>query len=89
MAWYGVDIRGRSKTYELITALHQIRRRADTLLDPETIDADEIYKIREALPVFNGPEPKIKNLENRKKKLITYRLVKNAFHKIAERLEYL
>ena len=68
---YGVDIRGRSKTLRInYRTSHQIRKRADTLLDPETIDADgNIQDRREALSVFNGPEPKIKNLDNRKKEI--------------------
>jgi len=58
---FGVDIRGRSRTLTVnYRTSHQIRRRADFLLNPEFSDVDGIKESREGtVSVFNGPEPQV------------------------------
>jgi superfamily I DNA/RNA helicase/mRNA-degrading endonuclease RelE of RelBE toxin-antitoxin system len=58
----GVDIRGRSKTLHVnYRTSHQIRERADLLLDPELTDADGNMESRsKTISVFNGPLPEIR-----------------------------
>ena len=55
----GVDIRGRSRTLRInYRTSHQIRRQADRLLDPETVDIDGNEENRsDTISVFNGPPP--------------------------------
>lgn len=55
----GVDIRGRSQTLKVnYRTSHQIRRKADLLLDPNLQDYDGNQESREhTISVFNGPEP--------------------------------
>ncbi|MFN9546684.1 MAG: 3'-5' exonuclease [Cyanobacteriota bacterium] len=63
---YGVDIRGRSRTLRInYRTSHQIRSQADQLLDPESRDVDgNVQDRRGAIPVFNGPEPDIRECED-------------------------
>lgn len=58
----GVDVRGRSHTLRInYRTSHQIRRQADRLLDPEIADVDgNVESRRNAISVFNGPEPEIR-----------------------------
>lgn len=58
----GVDVRGRSHTLRInYRTSHQIRRQADRLLDPEIADVDgNVESRRNAVSVFNGPEPEIR-----------------------------
>lgn len=62
----GVDIRGRSQTLKVnYRTSHQIRRRADLLLDPQTADVDgNIEDRRGAVSVFSGPEPVIRTFRS-------------------------
>lgn len=55
----GVDVRGRSHTLRInYRTSHQIRRRADGLLNPEIADVDGVVERRAGTTsVFNGPEP--------------------------------
>ena len=61
----GVNIRGRSKTLKVnYRTSHQIRSKADLLLDPEIRDMDENSEDRRGtVSVFNGVEPIINRLE--------------------------
>lgn len=61
----GVDIRGRSHTLRInYRTSHQIRKRADRLLDPELSDVDGNVESRNStISVFNGPTPLIDELE--------------------------
>lgn len=58
----GVDVRGRSHTLRInYRTSHQIRSQADRLLDPEIADVDgNVESRRNAVSVFNGPEPEIR-----------------------------
>jgi superfamily I DNA/RNA helicase len=60
----GVDIRGRSKTLRInYRTSHQIRKQADRLLGPEVTDVDGNKEDRRnAVSVFNGPDPRIEIL---------------------------
>ncbi len=60
----GIDIRGRSKTLRInYRTSHQIRKQADRLLGPEVTDVDGNKEDRRnAISVFNGPDPQIKVL---------------------------
>ena len=62
----GVDIRGRSQTLRMnYRTSHQIRRRADRLLQPELADVDGNVESRSGtVSAFNGPEPAIKVAES-------------------------
>jgi len=62
----GVEIRGRSTTFSVnYRTSHQIRRRADLLLDREVHDADGNTEDRSStVSVFNGPEPVISSCES-------------------------
>ena len=55
----GVDVRGRSQTLRInYRTSHQIRRRADLLLEPEIEDVDGNAERRDGTrSVFNGPDP--------------------------------
>jgi len=57
----GVDIRGRSTTLRInYRTSHQIRRQADRLLGPESVDIDgNVEDRRGTISVFNGPNPEI------------------------------
>ncbi len=57
----GVDLRGRSQTLRInYRTSHQIRIRADRLLDPEISDVDgNLEERRGTVSVFNGPPPTI------------------------------
>jgi len=57
----GVDIRGRSKTLKVnYRTSHQIRSKADLLLNPEIIDFDGNVEDRSnTVSIFNGPSPQI------------------------------
>jgi len=57
----GIDIRGRGQTLRInYRTSHQIRQRADRLLDPELTDLDGNTEGRRgAQSVFNGPAPQI------------------------------
>lgn len=58
----GVDVRGRSETLRVnYRTSHQIRARADLLLEPEVADVDGLTEIRAGtISVFNGPDPIVK-----------------------------
>jgi hypothetical protein len=58
----GVDIRGRSHTLKVnYRTSHQIRRRADMLLNADISDVDgNAEKRNDALSTFSGPEPAIR-----------------------------
>jgi mRNA-degrading endonuclease RelE of RelBE toxin-antitoxin system len=60
----GVDIRGRSRTLRVnYRTSHQIRTRADRLLDPAVADVDGNIDTRsDTVSVFNGPPPAIRSL---------------------------
>ena len=62
----GVDIRGRSRTLRVnYRTSHQIRARADRLLDPAMADVDGAVETRsDTVSVFNGPSPAIQTFEN-------------------------
>ena len=55
----GVDIRGRSRTLRVnYRTSHQIRARADRLLDPQVRDGDgKLEKRDDTISLFNGPAP--------------------------------
>ena len=55
----GVDVRGRSSTLRInYRTSHQIRMRADRLLDPDLSDVDGNREERKGtVSLFNGPEP--------------------------------
>lgn len=57
----GVDVRGRSQTMRInYRTSHQIRRKADRLLGPESSDVDGLTEDRRGtISVFNGPEPEV------------------------------
>jgi len=57
----GVDVRGRSMTLHVnYRTSHQIRTKADRLMDPEVSDVDGITELRRGtISVFNGPQPEI------------------------------
>jgi mRNA-degrading endonuclease RelE of RelBE toxin-antitoxin system len=56
----GVDVRGRSSTLRInYRTSHQIRGRADKLLDAALADVDGNEERRDAVSVFNGPMPEI------------------------------
>lgn len=57
----GVDVCGRSRTLNInYRTSHQIRSRADRLLDPEISDVDGNAESRKGtISVFNGPDPAI------------------------------
>lgn len=58
----GVDIRGRSRTLHVnYRTSHQIRMRADRLLDPVVADVDGNEEERKGtVSVFNGPVPSVR-----------------------------
>ncbi len=58
----GVDVRGRSSTLKInYRTSHQIRRRADRLLNPEIEDVDGNVERRDGTTsVFNGPAPAVR-----------------------------
>jgi superfamily I DNA/RNA helicase len=61
----GVDVRGRSRTLRInYRTSHQIREQADRLLAPEVADVDGIRERRDAVSVFNGPDPAIRVLDS-------------------------
>ncbi len=62
----GVNIRGRSRTLKInYRTSHQIRQKADRLLDPEISDVDgNVEKRTDTVSVFNGPVPEIKVLDS-------------------------
>ena len=64
----GVDVRGRSQTLRInYRTSHQIRTRTDRLLDPELSDVDgNTEERRGTVSVFNGPNPAIRALEDKK-----------------------
>lgn len=57
----GVDVRGRASVLRInYRTSHQIRARADQLLGPQLADVDgNVEQRRDAISVFNGPEPAI------------------------------
>lgn len=57
----GVDVRGRSKTLRVnYRTSHQIRSKADRLLNSETVDVDGNRESRTStVSVFNGPDPEV------------------------------
>ena len=59
--YYGIDIRGRSRTLRInYRTSQQIRQQADLLLDKETRDVDgNIQDRRGAVSVISGPNPDI------------------------------
>lgn len=66
----GVDIRERSQTLRInYRTSHQIRTQSDRLLGPEVSDVDGVTESREAISIFNGPQPDIRVLDTRKTKL--------------------
>jgi superfamily I DNA/RNA helicase len=71
----GVDIRGRSQTLRInYRTSHQIRSRADWLLGSETADVDGNVETRDAISVFNGPEPVVQALESEEAERAVVRL---------------
>ena len=62
----GVDIRGRSRMLKVnYRTSHQIRMKADLLLDPELTDVDGNIEDRSlTVSVFNGPAPLIKTFDD-------------------------
>ncbi|RAZ42106.1 DNA helicase [Polynucleobacter paneuropaeus] len=62
----GVDIRGRSRTLRInYRTSHQIRRQADRLLGPETVDIDGNEENRsDTISVFNGPPPDMRTFKD-------------------------
>ena len=62
----GVDVRGRSQTLRInYCTSHQIRTRADRLLDPSISDVDGNLEERKGtVSVFNGPQPAIQVAED-------------------------
>lgn len=62
----GVDIRGRSRSLRInYRTSHQIRSRADRLLEPEVTDVDGNQETRaDTVSVFNGPPPTVVVLGN-------------------------
>ncbi len=69
----GVDIRGRSSALRInYRTSHQIRMKADQLLDPELTDADgNLEKRRGTISVFNGPVPVIRVLDSQDEEIDT------------------
>ncbi len=57
----GVDVRGRARTLKVnYRTSHQIRTRADRLLDARTDDVDGETQVRRGtISVFDGPEPRV------------------------------
>lgn len=68
----GVDIRGRSKTLRInYRTSHQIRMKADGLLDPELADVDGVVEERlGTVSAFNGLEPTIRVLSSREEETV-------------------
>lgn len=62
----GIEIRGRSTTLHVnYRTSHQIRSRADKLLDRDVFDIDGNQETRSnTISLFNGPEPLIKICDN-------------------------
>lgn len=62
----GVDVRGRSTTLKInYRTSHQIRSRADRLLEPQVSDVDGNTEERKgAVSLFNGPRPSIESYES-------------------------
>ena len=62
----GVDIRGRSSALRVTCRTsHQIRARADTLIDAELSDVDgNMESRRGTVSVFNGPLPAVRTFED-------------------------
>lgn len=62
----GVDIRGRSKTLRVnYRTSHQIRTRADRLLDSELSDADGNPERRSGtVSIFDGPDPELRSFDS-------------------------
>jgi hypothetical protein len=62
----GVDVRGRSSTLRVnYRTSHQIRTRADHLLERPVADVDGIAEARGAtVSVFNGPDPVVRVLDS-------------------------
>lgn len=62
----GVDVRGRSRTLRVnYRTSHQIRMRADRLLDKSTSDVDGNAEDRsDTVSVFNGPAPEVQTFAN-------------------------
>ena len=67
----GVDIRGRSKTLQInYRTSHQIRMKADRLLDSEIADVDGVVEERlGTVSVFNGPEPAIMTFSSKEEEI--------------------
>jgi mRNA-degrading endonuclease RelE of RelBE toxin-antitoxin system len=67
----GVDVRGRSRTLRInYRTSHQIRIQADRLLGPELTDVDGNTEDRsDAVSVFNGPAPIIRELSAEKEEI--------------------
>lgn len=62
----GIRIRGRSKSLKInYRTSHQIRQKADILVDEELADVDGYEEDRKGtVSVFNGPHPEIRELED-------------------------
>jgi mRNA-degrading endonuclease RelE of RelBE toxin-antitoxin system len=62
----GVDVRGRATTLRInYRTSHQIRMKADRLLEPEMADVDgNVEQRKSTISVFNGPPPTIKTFES-------------------------
>lgn len=65
----GVSVQGRSKTLTVnYRTSHQIRRKADQLLNDELSDVDGNVEVRnKTISVFNGPVPEFSSFDSRKK----------------------
>jgi superfamily I DNA/RNA helicase len=60
----GVDIREGSSTLRInYRTSHQIRTQSDRLLGPEVSDVDGNIDSRDAISIFNGPQPDIRVLD--------------------------
>lgn len=88
----GIEVRGRSTTLSVnYRTSHQIRMKADKLLDKEIQDADGNSEIRTGtVSLFNGPEPSISiNVSVEKEKKAVIKWIRNrieeglALHEIA------
>lgn len=62
----GVDVRGRATTLRInYRTSHQIRMKADRLLEPEMADVDGITEQRKStISVFNGPSPTVQTFDS-------------------------
>jgi len=67
----GIDVRGRARTLRInYRTSHQIRRQADRLLGPSTVDVDGNIEDRTGtISVFNGPAPEVRRFESEREEI--------------------